>query len=175
MKKIIIGILISTSFFCFGQNKKIENWTEKEKIKYQKLIELAQYVNGKEKSEISNDILFKKYIEFDYVLKDTSKIRIEKRIQSFDTLFYYFRRPIDSLEIKNLDAKPVRFYKEHKIYKPFNNELAGIKSNVFVYFIKDKPENPKGTLWFDEKSNKLIAWILLNQGGYRYFLSFNLL
>ena len=152
-----------------------EKWTNKEKMMYAKLKDLAQYVNGKNNSEISKDTLFEKYIEFNYVLNDTLKARKENRIQSFDTLFYYFRNKIDSLGIKNFDAKPVGFYKNNKIYEPFEKELDRIKSSVFVYYDKEKPEIPKGTLWFDEKSNKLIAWILLNQGGYRYFLSFNLL
>jgi hypothetical protein len=172
MKTILIIILIFISYITLAQTEK---WTNKEKMMYAKLKDLAQYVNGKNKSEISKDTLFEKYIEFNYVINDTLKSRKENRIQSFDTLFYYFRNKIDSLGIKNFEAKPVRFYKNSKIYEPFEKELDKIKSSVFVYYDKGKPEIPKGTLWFDEKSNKLIAWILLNQGGYRYFLSFNLL
>ncbi len=83
-----------------------------------------------------------------------------------------------------MDAKPVRFYKKHKIYKPFEKELAkesidGDKlytesSNVFVYYIKKEPENPLGTLLFDPDTDKLVAWIMIDQGGYKYFLTFNL-
>ncbi|TXE08116.1 hypothetical protein FUA26_11980 [Seonamhaeicola algicola] len=175
MKRIIFGILILTIFVSCGKENKFVNWTEKEKSQYEKLTELAEYVDGKQKSEISKDLLFDKYIEFDYVLKDTSETRKESRIQSFDTLFYYFRKPIDSIGIKNLDAKPVRFFNEHEIYKPFEKQLAEIEPNVFAYYEKKEPENPKGVLWFDQESDKLIAWILLNQGGTRYFLSFNLM
>ena len=172
MKRILTIILIFSYYISLAQTEK---WSAKEKVMYGKLKELAKYVNAKNKSEISKDTLFEKYIEFNYVLNDTLKSRKENRIQSFDTLFYYFRKKIDDLGIKNLDAKPIRFYKDNKIYEPFEKELDKIKSNVFVYYEKDKPEIPKGTLWFDEKSNKLIAWILLNQGGYRYYLAFNLL
>lgn len=175
MKKIIFGILISIIFTSCEKENKFVDWTEKEKSQYEKLTELAKYVNGKEKSEISKELLFEKYIEFDYVLNDTSAARKANRIQSFDTLFYYFRKPIDSIGIINLDAKPVRFFKEHEIYEPFKKQLAEIEPNVFAYYEKSKPKNPKGVLWFDQESNKMIAWILLNQGGTRYFLSFNLM
>jgi len=172
MKKVLILFLIFNSYITFAQNEK---WNDKEKLMYAKLEGLAKYINGKNKAAISKDTLFEKYIEFNYVLSDTLETRKKNRIQSFDTLFYYFRKKIDSLGIENIDAKPIRFYKDNKIHEPFEKELDKIKSNVFAYYEKDKPEIPKGTLWFDEKSNKLIAWILLNQGGYSYFLSFNLL
>lgn len=185
MKCILVIFLIFIPFFCLGQSNDLKDWTENEKANYKTLKELAHYVNGKEKSEISREILFYKYIEFNYVLKDTSITRIEKRIQAFDTLFYSFRNTIDSLGVENLDVKPIRFYKNHKIYKPFDGKKAkksvsGKKmytrdSNVFAYYRKEDPGHPLGTLLFDEKSHKLIAWILVNQGGYYYFLSFNLL
>lgn len=174
MKKITFGILILVTFSSCQKGNKFANWTEKEKKQYQKLTELAEYVNGKDKSEISKDVLFEKYIKFDYVLIDTIETRREKRIQSFDTLFYYFRKRIDSIGIENIDAKPVRFYKGHEIYRPFKKQLAEIEPYVFAYYEKNNPKNPKGTLWFDKESDKLIAWVLLNQGGTRYFLTFNL-
>jgi len=174
MKKIIIGILISIIFTSCENENKFADWTEKEQSQYQNLAKLAEYVNGKDTTEISKDLLFDKFIEFDYVLNDTSETRIKKRLKTFDELFVYFRKPIDSLGIENLDAKPIRFFKEHEIYEPFKKQLAEIEPNVFAYFEKDKPEIPKGTLWFDQDSDKLVAWILLNQGGTRYFLTLSL-
>jgi hypothetical protein len=47
-------------------------------------------------------------------------------------------------------------------------------SNVFAYYRKDEPENPLGTLLFESGTDKLAAWIMINQGGYKYFLTFNL-
>jgi hypothetical protein len=175
MRIAIILLFISTTLISFGQSNISTEWTDKETKQYKTLVDLAKYVYRKGKTEISKDLLFERYIEFNYVLNDTSTTRIKKRIESFDTLFYYFRKPIDSLGVDNLDARPIRFYKNHEIYKPFEEQLAQIAPDVFVYFEKGKPDEPKGTLWFDPKSNKLIAWILLNQGGTRYFLSFNLM
>ncbi len=175
MKNIVFGLLIFTFLVGCENENRFADWSEKEKKQYEKLTKLAEYVEGKKKSEISNDKLFRKYIEFDYVLKDTSESRRESRVKSFDTIFYYFRKPIDSIGIKNLDAKPIRFFKGHEIYQPFENELAEIEPNVFAYYESKEPENPKGVLWFDSETDKLISWILLNQGGTHYFLIFNLI
>lgn len=174
-----------SSHFCFGQKINTENWTENEKAQYGTLIALAGYVYKKEKSEISRDSLFKKYIYFDYILNDTISKRKKERLKDFDTLFYYFRKIVNSIGLKNLEAKPVRFYKNHKIYEPFDKKAAKEKGgggnmylkdeNVFAYYKRGKPEKPLGTLLFEPKTNKLVAWIMINQGGYRYFLTFNLL
>ncbi len=184
VKLISTIILIATSFNVLGQDKVFDNWTNKEKRQYRILTELGKYVDGKDSTKLSKKILFDKYIEFNYVLKDTSETRKKKRIKAFDGLFHYFSKTVDSMGLKNLDAKPVRFYKDHKIYEPFDKEKAmesvsGEKmyirdSNVFAYYRKEEPENPLGTLLFDSETDKLVAWIMLNQGGYKYFLIFNL-
>lgn len=124
MNKKIIMILLLNTFSSFGQKIIEENRTENEKQQYKKLIELAKYTENKKKSEISKDTLFKKYVYFDYVLNDTNTERKEKRLAQFDTIFYHFKKTVDSLGFKNLDARPVRFYKNHKIYKPFREDIA---------------------------------------------------
>lgn len=180
---VLIIILIVSFTICNGQNNKFDDWTDKQKKQYRILDELAHYVSNKDNIELSKDILFENYIEFEYVLQDTILDRKESRIQKYDGLFYYFRKTIDSLGIENLDAKPIRFYKDHEIYEPFENltngpfknHLSEQEKNVFAYYEKDMPEQPKGVLLFDNESNKLLAWILLNQGGYRFFLLFNIM
>ena len=186
MQRILIGIIILSTSFGFGQNTTSEYWTENVLAQYSKLIELGNYVNSKKKSEISKDTLFKNYIYFDYVLNDTVSERREKRIVAFDTLFNYFRNTINSIGMKNLEAKLVRFYKDHKIYEPFDENKAKVSTaggekmytkdaNVFVYYRKEEPENPLGTLLFESGTDRLGAWIMINQGGFQYFLTFNLL
>lgn len=167
----------------FGQNK--NDWTSSEITRYKNLMDLAEYIDAREKSEISNDTLFEKYIYFDYVLNDTDTERKNKRLHTFDTVFYYFRIIVDSIGLENFEAKPVRFYRDHEIYIPFEKESAmetvdGEKmytreDNVFVFYRKEEPENPLGTLLFEPTSDKLVSWLLINQGGYKYFLTFNML
>lgn len=185
MKKIMIGIILFSFSFCLGQKINSDNWYENEQQQYNKLVGLTKFVQNKDFSAISKDSLFQKYIYFDYVLKDTLSERKERRLILFDTIFYYFKKTIDSIGLENLDARPVRFYKKNKIYQPFDKEIAretitGEKmyiqdSNVFAYYKKSEPENPLGTLLFEPVTNKLVAWIMINQGGYHYFLTFNLL
>lgn len=185
MKKIGIGLILLVWNIGHGQSEGQKNWSENELAQYTKLTELATYVHQKKKSEISKDTLFRRYIYFDNVLNDTVAERKENRLAVFDTIFYYFRKTLDSIGLENLDAKPMRFYKEHEIYKPFDESKAkksigGGKmytrdSNVFAYFRKEDPENPLGALLFEPETDKLGAWIMINQGGYKYFLTFNLL
>ena len=185
MREILFGLLLITSV-AFGQDKTSEIWSENDNAQYAKLKELANYIFKKEKSEISKDSLFANYIYFDNVLKDTVVERRERRIVVFDTLFYFFKKTVDSIGLENLNAKPVRFYKNHKIYEPFDKEKSELETvggekmyardnNVFAYYKKDNPENPLGVMLFEPETDKLLAWIMLNQGGYRYFLTFNLL
>ncbi|WP_128759954.1 hypothetical protein [Leeuwenhoekiella aestuarii] len=186
MRRILIGLILLSTSSGIGQNNSMENWTKNDKDQYSKLKKLANYIYKKEKSEISKDSLFENYIYFDNVLNDTVTKRREKRVAAFDTLFYYFRKTVDSIGVANMDAKPVRFYKNHKIYEPFDKEKSKHKTvggekmyakddNVFAYYRKEEPENPLGVLLFEPKSDKLGAWIMINQGGYKYFLTFSLL
>ncbi|KDN54534.1 hypothetical protein [Flavobacterium seoulense] len=169
-------IFLSLIFFLnFSLHAQKSDWTKTELLNYKTLANLATYVSKHKNNKLSKEVLFKNYIYFDYVLNDTVVERKESRIQHFDSLFSRFKNIVNRIGIKNLDAKPVRFYKNNEVYKPFENELQKTEKNVFVYFDKRKPHSPLGTLLFEEKSNKLIAWILLNQGGYHYFLTFNLL
>ncbi|NJM80797.1 MAG: hypothetical protein HC854_16485 [Flavobacterium sp.] len=125
---LLILIIINLGFEKINQTNNIDNWSQNDKNQYTKLTALANYIYQKENSEISKDSLFKKYIFFDNVLNDTVQERKERRILAFDTLFYYFKKKVDSIGLKNLDAKPVRFYKNHKIYEPFNEEKAKQKT-----------------------------------------------
>lgn len=177
---ILIGIMLFTSGFSFGQNNNSEIWTEQDKAQYKILKNLAYYVYKKDKSEISRDTLFSKYIFFDYIITDTTRTK-EYLIFAFDSLFTYFQKTVDSIGVDNLDAKPVRFYKNHKIYKPFDEEQCiqrelgtGKKmyvsdDNVFAYYRKDDPENPLGVVVMESISNRLLAWILLNKSDRFYF------
>lgn len=124
LKEITITIILLITCISFSQEKEQENWTKNEKTQYNTFFNLARYIKGKQKSEISKDTLFKKYIYFDYVLNDTNTVRRENRLKVFDTIFYRFRKGIDSFGVENLDAKPIRFYKNHEIYNPFREDLA---------------------------------------------------
>ncbi len=106
-------------------------------------------------------------------------------MERFNYLIHIFKREIDSIGIENMDAKPLWFYKGGSIYNALVTDNTFTKidrtkskssdANIFSYFKKSQPEKPIGALLFDSETNKLLSWIVLNQGGYRYFLTFNLL
>lgn len=175
-KVVILVIILFLTTPTLSQEIENLDWTSKEKKYYKTLKNLANYVSGKSESEISKDTLFEKYIYFKNVLRDSDLERKNKRLADFNGLFSLIPKTIDSIGIDNLDAKPIRFYKDHKIFEPFEKTLSGMDKNVLVYYNKNKPEEPIGTLLFEKRSKKLIAWILLRQGeGGWFFLTFNLL
>src|SRR6478736_1510251 len=116
-----------------------EKWTDNEKMIYQRQMDLCHYLQ-EHKGKISKDTLFKNFVYFDYILNDTDIQRKEKRLKTFDTLFYYFHHYIDSVGLANLDAKPIRFYQDKEIYKPFVSHLRDWREGVFAYYLKSNPE-----------------------------------
>ncbi|MGB5819372.1 MAG: hypothetical protein WBG90_07785 [Saonia sp.] len=173
MKYFIIGILMFFQANCQENNQK--DWTSDEKRRYENLKKLAQYTYQKDDSQISEQILFEKYIELDYVLNDSNKKRSQSRLKYFDGYFRSFRKTLDSIGIENLDAKPMRFYKENELFKYFIKSQKDNLPYVMAYYLKSDPENPLGTLLFDPNSDKLLSWIFLRQGETSgFYLTFDL-
>lgn len=151
----------------FSQEKKFDGWLPLEVEYYKNLKGLAEYVNARDKSDISKDTLFKKYI---YVDSDTLKYKgTLYDMANFDTIFSFVPATIKKIGIQNLDAKPLRFYKEHEIYRPFQRALKKIVPIVLVYYRKEHPDEPLGTLLFEPETHKLHSWILLYQGDSGWF------
>jgi hypothetical protein len=115
-------------------------------------------------------------VYFDNVLADTSKNTILKKTKFFDEFFPKMLHYVDSVGIENLDAAPTSLFKENKnFFKPFESEeLKDFLPFTLTYYNKNKPNEPIGVLLFEPKTHKLLTWILLSQGGYYYFLTFNL-
>lgn len=172
LKTFFFLILTTTSF---GQT---QSWTKDEQDFYVKIKSLCEYFKEKNYDTTQREIVFKEYVYFDNVLADTSKTRIQKRIKWFDGLIYQMTHFIDSVGLENLDAKPTSFFKDNKeFFKPYDKggELNKLLPLTLSYFDKRRPNEPIGTLLFEPKTHKLLAWVIINQGGYRYFLTFNLL
>jgi hypothetical protein len=165
--------LLGITILSAGQPTK--RWTGSEKEYHNTLENLCKYlVSHKDSLDMRNPDI-QQYILFDYVLTDTSIERKKRRIPYINDLLAKFAHFVDSMGVSNLDAAPVRFYKnDSNYYRPFNKNIAELAPLSFAYFSKSKKGKPLGYLLFDDKSNKLISWILINQGGYYYFLIFNL-
>lgn len=186
--KVSVAIVATALCFCpmlleaqlqineDAQRRRNAEWTEQEKRYYETLREFCNYMEQNEAKEISRDTIIRKFFLFDYVLRDTSIRRIEERLVKLDSMTNSFRKYIKSAGIENLDARPLRFCNPTSpAYKPFLNQLAELAPHVFYYYRKGDEEHPLGTIWFDQNSGKVISWILINQGGYYYFLTFSIL
>ena len=171
---LIVIIAVCPSFQCLSQTSK--GWTSMERQYYMNLKGLCSYLVSKHDLIDIQDSSIQKYLLLDYVLNDTSEQRKKDRLERITTLLGGFRHFIDSVGLSNLDAKPIRFFKGNsKFYKPFSEELKDAQPLTFAYFDKRHPNNPYGYLLFHRESRKLVTWILINQGGYHYFLVFNLI
>lgn len=171
--KTLLLLILTTA--AFGQTK---NWTRDEQGFYIKMKALCEYFKDRTYDTTQREFIFREYVYFDNILADTSKKKIQERIKWFDGLFYQMTHFIDSVGLENLDAKPTIFFKDNSaFFKPYDKdgELNELLPLTLTYFDKRKPDEPIGTLLFESKTHKLLAWVIINQGGYRYFLTFNLL
>jgi hypothetical protein len=168
----VLFLIIATS--SFGQSK---GWTKDEQEFYRTMKSLCEHFKGKTYDTTQRSFVFKEFVYFDNILSDTSKTKIQERIKWFDGLFYTMIHFVDSVGLENLEAKPTTFFKKNKIFfEPFDKdgELNELLPLTLTYFDKRRPNEPIGTLLFEQKTHKLLAWVIIDQGGYRYFLTFNL-
>lgn len=174
MKKLTnFCLILMLTSSCFAQ--KVQLTIDEEKY-YHTAISLFEHFKRKSYDSTQRDLVFKQFVYFDNILADTSKNKIIERIKFFDEVFPKMLHYVDSVGIKNLDAVPSRLFKGNKeFFKPFETEeLKELLPFTLTYYKKNKPDDPIGVLLFEPKTHKLLAWILLNQGGYYYFLTFNL-
>ncbi|WP_461788651.1 hypothetical protein [Pedobacter sp.] len=174
MKKLIsIYLLLIIATSCLAQKEK---FTVDEERYYQTVVSLFQQFKNKQYDTTQRAAVFKQYVYFDNILADTSKNTILQRIKFFDEVFPRMLHYVDSVGMENLDAAPTRLFKADKnFFKPFESEeLKDLLPFTLTYYDKNTPEKPIGVLLFEPKTHKLLAWILLNQGGYYYFLTFNM-
>jgi hypothetical protein len=168
---ILFLMLTATSI---GQTK---DWTKDEQKFYTTIKSLYEHFKDRTYDTSQRNFLFKKYVHFDHILRDASKTRIQERVKVFDVLFYKMMHVIDSIGLDNLDARPTRFFKSNKpFFDPFeeDRELNELLPFTLTYFDKRRPNEPMGALLFEPKTHKLISWVMVDQGGYFYFLTFNL-
>jgi hypothetical protein len=170
---LIIAVLVYSTTFA-----QANNWTKDEQLFYTKMKSLCEHFKGKLYDTTQRKLVFKNFVYFDNILSDTSQSRISQRIALFDGLFYQMTHFIDSVGLENFDAAPTRFYKSNnKFFEPFDirGELSELLPLTLTYYDKRRPGEPIGTLLFEAKTHKLLAWLMIDQGGYHYFLTFNLI
>jgi hypothetical protein len=174
IKWLLVFVFIAIKFSSSGQVT--NDWTTLEKQFYGDLKALCSYAEAHHGKIDIRDSMVKKYVLFDYVLNDTSKNRVETRVVKVNQLLEQFGHFIDSANMINLDAEPIRFLQNKPaIYQQFEEHLKDQVPYIFAYYNKGNAGKPLGYLLFDLQSKKLVSWILFNQGGHYYFLTFDLI
>lgn len=171
MKMSVILVLFYTFSVCvYSQDKEFKGWLPAEINYYNNLKGLAEYVNGKSDVNIGQDSIIHKFLKIEEASRDSVNKNTVYSIEYRNGVFTSFVNKINSHGLDNLDAKPLRFYKENdSLYRPFVSALKEVAPNVMVYYRKECPEKPLGTLLFDNETHKLISWVLLQGAGASYF------
>ena len=162
---------------CFCQTTNDRSGWTKDQIEYREtFLEFCSYVDNKQIGDLPLDTLFKNYIYFDYILKDTVTERKDRRLKMFPSIMEPFQHLIDSIGANNIDIKPVSYYeKDTAFFLPFTKQLEEEIPWVMAYYQKGQEQEPLSTIMFSQKTHKITAWIIINQGGYYYYATFNLL
>jgi hypothetical protein len=174
---ITLYLFLALAAQSFAQGNRIPKGQQKP---YKVMQALYSYYDGKKYDTLQREAVFKRFVYFDNILADTSESQRRRRIKSFDWLFARAIHFIDSVGVNNLDARPTSYFKyDTSYFHPFAKAgFGGLRKFLpytLTYFDKRTPTRPIGTLFFEPRTHKLMAWVILNQGGYYYPLSFNLL
>lgn len=154
--------------------------TKSQRQSYKVMQAFCSYYDGKKYDTLQRSEVFKRFVFFTNPSADSSASRKNQRVKQFDWLFARVIHFIDSVGVHNLDAKPTSYFKKDTSYfRPFAKKGFGglhqFLPYTLTYFDKRNPTKPIGTLFFEPRTHKLAAWVIINQGGYYYPLSFNLL
>lgn len=176
IKKIVECVLFS--IFAFSTYAQTSEFTVDERLYYGTMKSLCEHFKGRTYDSTERGLVFQKFVFFDNILSDTSTTRKQERIRWFDGLFYRLTYYIDSIGIENLEVKPTRNCKGYEeFFKHFKEggDLNEFLPYTLTYFDRRNPDRPLGTLLFEPKTHKLLAWVVINLGGVRYYLTFNLI
>lgn len=165
-----------TVFTNCASHQNLSGWSEDNRTRYNNVKNLCKYLSSREINAVLEDRLYQ-YIYMDYVLLDTVVERKEERLQAFNGLIISFKHYIDSVGVKNLDAVPLSEKVHSEYYRIFTaqEDITWMIPYTFIYFKKNDPHADLGALFFHPDSKKLTSWILINNGGRYWFLTFNLL
>jgi hypothetical protein len=144
-----------------------------EEARISNLKSFCSYIKDTDTLKLDTSILFSRYIDINYIRSDTSAARIKSRIGLMLKLCNASKATISAIDLENYQVVKLAYF---HFKKPSEyEELLKAKEQVYVYYLKSNPEIPAGFLLFAPNSDKLYSWILINQGGYHYFLTLNLI
>ena len=151
-------------------------WPVKQQKYYVLLNEFCHFLENNPRNITNQQYIFHHYVDYPPLYTDTLNKKNAERLTAFGILLAHFKTFIDSVGLDNLDAKPAQFWKHDSLaFAPFLHGLDEHPANCLGYFAKSSPNKPIGYILFDPKSEKLVSWFLINQGGTYYFFKFTML
>ena len=167
--------------------------TAKENNRLSRLREFCRYVKETELSQLDQSLLFEKYLMLGTRLEASSPTNTPERQKMLRAMLEGLNEKLNQMDLEAFDAIPWNQFKQpeklprmvweaepvtHLLGQSLQTgdreqELAqGSKQvgNIMVVFEKAQPNLPLYFVLFDEQTDKILSWILINQGGLHYFL-----
>ena len=168
--------------------------TDKESNRVKRLREFCQYVKRMESGKLDHQHLFKEYlVRGDDGLESPFQVDPLERQKLLKGVLEDLDGKMNQMNLKAFDAVPWNEFKQperlprmvweaepvtHLMGQPVptgdgEQELAeGRKQreNTLVVFEKTQPDMPLYYVLFDEKTDRILSWILIGQGELHYFL-----
>jgi hypothetical protein len=103
MKKYLMLLLlfIASVEYLYAQASDL---SAEEKKRIKKLHKFCQYIKEKEYEQINQALLFRKYLAFGYIVKDTTQNYMSQRL--FAKLLKELDQRLDTMDIRSFDAIP---------------------------------------------------------------------
>ncbi|MFN5982324.1 MAG: hypothetical protein ACK476_10730 [Fluviicola sp.] len=169
MKKLYLAFVIFFLIISSCKERK-KTWTN-DQIKYKEtFLEFCNELDTKKVTDLnSNSVTLKNIIQkYIHYRKDINLDSASLGLYSY--VMKGFHHIVDSIGSKNLDAKPIIYYKKNKdFFKPFTGNLKKNIPNVLAYYHKNHPQKPIATILFDQKSHKIISWMIMKKGDYCFY------
>lgn len=157
-KSVIFYLTILTLLISCSNNQPSDSWS-KVQIEYRNtFLKFCKDLDSRKESDLdSNSVTLKTIIQkYINVRKDVKLDSVS--LVLFSYLIKDFHHTIDSIGSKNLDAKPITYFKKNKdFYKPFTGNLKPKIPDVLAYYHKKHPNKPIATILLDQKSHKIIS------------------
>lgn len=134
----------------------------------------CNYLKKTDSLKLDTNIILERYAELSTANPNLERSKVKGRMDFFMGLCKGLKKGTADLMLDQYEAMPTNKYvfKNPKDLELFKG-LIDDKNQVYVYFLKEKVDEPLGFLLFAPSNNKIISWILLNESGTVYFLTLN--
>jgi hypothetical protein len=165
---------------------------EKQRVKL--LHRFCKYVKKTPPEQMDRALLVERYLAFEHIFRDSAQGHLQEKV--FVKLMKDLHTILDTTHINSYRVVPWHKYRyqeklprmiweeeplTHIWGKPLPDKRNSHKQAVLegtrqldytmVCYKKEKPQEPLYYFLFDER-NKILSWLLINQGGLHYFLTF---